>query len=214
MSSRAALILSILIILFSLGVGLYFYPSLPSELASHWNIHGEVNGHLSKAWGVVLLPLIMVLLLALLYFLPAIDPLKANWPMFRRSYNLFVVALMIFFAYVYLLSIFWNLGYTFYHQELLLPAIAFLWFTLGSILPHLKRNWFVGIRTPWTISDDRVWEETHHLGGHLFKLSALVTFIGAFFSGGLIPFIVVPLLLSVFILLVYSYWDYQRLHKV
>jgi len=83
-------------------------------------------------------------------------------------------------AYVYALSLLWNIGSRFDISRMLMPAIAVLWYVLGSVLQQSKRNWFMGIRTPWTLSNDVVWHKTHQLGGKLFKLSALIVLVSIF----------------------------------
>jgi uncharacterized membrane protein len=66
--------------------------------------------------------------------------------------------------------------------NLIVPAVGLLIFYIGFILPKAKRNWFVGIRTPWTLSSDIVWEKTHKLGGILFKLVGAITIFGIFIN--------------------------------
>jgi uncharacterized membrane protein len=79
------------------------------------------------------------------------------------------------------------------------------------MLRKAKRNFFIGIRTPWTLSSDRVWEETHRLGSVLFMISGALALVGGFF-GGMLSFwlLFVPLMGSTIFLLIYSYFLYQR----
>jgi uncharacterized membrane protein len=93
----------------------------------------------------------------------------------------------------------------------MMPALGVLFFFVGYLMRKSKRNFFIGIRTPWTLSSDRVWDETHRLGSILFMLSGTLAFLGAFF-GGPIAFwlLLIPLIGSTVITLVYSYILYQR----
>jgi uncharacterized membrane protein len=103
------------------------------------------------------------------------------------------------------------MGYVFDFTLAFIPAIAVLWFCMGVLLAHTKRNWFVGIRTPWTLSSDIVWNKTHKLGGLLFKVTALMTLFGLFFGRpALLFFIIIPLILIVIITSVYSYVEYRK----
>ena len=182
-------------------------------MASHWSAAGQVNGYLPKFWAVFLGPVIMAFVLACMYVLPLLDPFKENWPAFRKQYNLFIVAVTIFFSYLYWLMLAWNSGHTFEFKTAFLPAFAALLYLVGLLLPKLKRNWFVGIRTPWTISSDLVWTKTHVLGGVLFKISAILALIGLFFSSyGIVWLIAAPVTLSIVILLIYSYALYAKEH--
>jgi len=176
--------LTTLILLLLVGAafcaGFVVYPQLPERIASHWNVEGQADATLSKTWGIFLFPLIMALLFALYAAIPYLDPLKKNIQSFRRQYNLFWLIFSIFMAYVYALSLLWNIGSRFDISRMLMPAIAVLWYVLGSVLQQSKRNWFMGIRTPWTLSNDVVWHKTHQLGGKLFKLSALIVLVSIF----------------------------------
>ena len=66
--------------------------------------------------------------------------------------------------------------------KFIIPAFAVLLFYIGILIKHAKRNWFIGIRTPWTLSSDKVWDKTHALGGKLFQVSAVITLGGIFFD--------------------------------
>jgi uncharacterized membrane protein len=93
----------------------------------------------------------------------------------------------------------------------MLPAMGILFFFIGYMLRKAKRNFFIGIRTPWTLSSDKVWEETHRLGSLLFMVSGVFAFVGSFFGGmTAFWFLFVPIIGSTLITLVYSYVIYQR----
>ena len=93
----------------------------------------------------------------------------------------------------------------------MLPAMGLLFIVVGSMLRKAKRNFFIGIRTPWTLSSDTVWEKTHQLGSVLFMVSGALAVIGGLF-GGTVAFwmLMVPLMGSTIFLLIYSYVLYQR----
>jgi uncharacterized membrane protein len=166
----------------------------------------------TKFWGVFLMPLITLGMLGLFLVIPSIDPLKANIAQFRDVFNMFITLIVAFMLYIYILSLRWNLGYTdFGMSKAMLPAMGILFFFVGYMLRKAKRNFFIGIRTPWTLSSDKVWDETHRLGSVLFMVSGVLAFIGSFFGGMLaFWFLFVPLIGSTLITLVYSYLLYQR----
>ena len=93
--------------------------------------------------------------------IPRIDPLKANIEKFRTFYDRFVVLFMVFFFYFYLLTILWNMGVQYNFNQVLAPAFGGLFYYIGVMIEHAKRNWFVGIKTPWTLSSENVWDKTH-----------------------------------------------------
>jgi len=200
-----------LIIILSFVIAIYFYPQMPDEMASHWNAEGEVDGYMSKFWGLFLMPLVSVILLVLFLFIPKIDPLKDNYAKFRKYYDGFIVIMILFFFYIYLLTISWNFNFKFNMTVMILPAIAALFFYLGVLMQNSKRNWFVGIRTPWTLSSDVVWNKTHRLGGLLFKVLAVV-FIGSLFFQKYAVFIIIAAVIPIVVFLfAYSYYEYRKL---
>jgi len=104
------------------------------------------------------------------------------------------------------------LGYTnFGIGNAILPAIGLLFIVVGSLLRKAKRNFFIGIRTPWTLSSDTVWEKTHQLGSVLFMISGVLAVIGGFIGGNTAFWmLIIPLIGSTVFLLVYSYVLYER----
>jgi uncharacterized membrane protein len=211
MNTRTTIIIVLLMILVATTVGVVLWNRLPDPMASHWGINDEVNGYMPKFWGVFLMPLITLGMLGLFLSIPNIDPLKANIAQFRDVYNLFITLIVAFMVYIYILSLRWNVGYTdFGMSKAMLPGLGILFFFVGYMLRKAKRNFFIGIRTPWTLSSDRVWDETHRLGSVLFMISGVLAFLGSFF-GGMIAFwfLFVPLIGSTLITLVYSYLLYQ-----
>jgi len=211
MENKITNIVLLAIVALAFVTGAFFYPQLPSQIASHWDASGQVNGYMDKFWGIFLLPFIMLGIFILYAVIPLIDPFKANIKEFKKYYNAIWIFLEVFFLYVYGLSVAWNLGYRFNFTVAIVPAVAVLWFFMGTFLKNVKRNWFMGIRTPWTLSSDIVWEKTHKLGGKLFQVSAVISLLGLFFGeGALIFFIVVPAILSAIIAVVYSYLEYKK----
>jgi len=198
------------IILISFVIGIYLYPQMPERMASHWNAQGEVDGYMSKLWGLFLIPLISFGLFLLFVAIPMMDPLKQNIEKFRKYYDGFVVLFILFLFYLYLLTIFWNLGFRFNFVQVLIPAFSILIFYLSILLENSKRNWFVGIRTPWTLSSDEVWKKTHKLGGKLFKIAAVTALIGMAFGDYAIYFIILPILFVAIYTTIYSYFEYKK----
>jgi uncharacterized membrane protein len=200
----------IIIILLSFIIGALFYQQMPVSMASHWNAIGEVDGYMPKLWGVFLLPLVTFLVFLLVVLIPRVDPLRANIEKFRMHYDIFSVVLTLFFFYLYVLTLLWNLGVTFNLVQLISPAFAVLLYYSAVITENSRRNWFIGIQTPWTMSSEKVWNRTNKLGGKLLKAAAVVALLGIFLPDYAIIFILVPVVLAAIYLVVYSYYEYQR----
>jgi uncharacterized membrane protein len=212
MSTRTTTIIVLILIAAATIAGLLLWNQFPDQMASHWNEKDQVDGTMSKFWGVFMMPLVTLGLFLLFLVIPNIDPLKANIAKFRGVFNLFITFFIGFMVYIHALTLIWNLGYTgFALSKAMLPAMGLLFILIGSMLRQAKRNFFIGIRTPWTLSSDTVWDKTHQLGAVLFMASGVLAFIGGFFGGmTAFWFLLVPLIGSTIFLLVYSYVLYQR----
>ncbi|WP_283402874.1 SdpI family protein [Halorubrum sp. DM2] len=185
-------------------------PDLPARMVTTWDAAGEPTGTLSKTAGMWLVPGLAAGLLGLFALLPRIDPLRENVAAFRVHYDRFVVVLTAFLVALHLSVLAVNLGYAVDVTTLAVAGGAALFYYLGTLLPHVEPNWFVGIRTPWTLSDDAVWDRTHALGGRLFKLSALIAVVGLFVGEYAVYFLVGPALATAAVTAAYSYVLYAR----
>jgi uncharacterized membrane protein len=212
MNTRLTTLIVLVLILGATMVGVSLWNRLPDPMASHWNVNDQVDGYMSRSWGVFLMPLITLGMFLLFLVIPNIDPLKANIVKFREAFNLFIALIVGFMVYVYALTLLWNLGYTnFGLGQALMPAMGALFIFVGYLLRKAKRNFFIGIRTPWTLSSDQVWDETHRIGAMLYTVSGILALLGSFF-GGPIAFVLLmgPLLGSTLFLVIYSYVLYRR----
>lgn len=198
------------IILLSFAIGVYLYPKMPEKVASHWNAQGEVDGYMSKFWGLFLMPIVSIGLLFLFILIPKIDPLKENIKKFRKYFDGFVVLMIAFLFYIYLLTVFWNIGIRFDMGQLIIPALGILLYYTGLLIENSKRNWFIGVRTPWTLSNEKVWDKTHRIGGKLFRITGVIAFSGILFPNYGLFFILIPAILVPLYLVIYSYFEYQK----
>ena len=211
MSTRTTIFATIFLIAFAVAFSVSVFDRLPYQMASHWNTANQVDGYMSRFWGAFLMPIVAIGMLALFLVIPNIDPLKANIAKFREYFNAFIVLMIAFLVYMHVLTMLWNLGYNQFNMgTAMLPALGLIFVFAGVMLRKAKRNFFIGIRTPWTLSSDRVWDETHRIGSTLFIISGILALLGAFFAHYAVWFILVPVLASTLFLLVHSYVLYQR----
>lgn len=191
--------------------GLLAVPELPAELATHWNAAGEPDGTMATTMGLAVIPGVSIVFLAVFWVIPKIDPLGENIAEFRSSYDWFVVLFTGFLTVVHLGIIAFNLGYEFDFTAFVLVGGAGLLYYVGVLLGAAERNWFIGIRTPWTLSSETVWKRTHTVGSRSFKLIAVFAVVGVFFGEYAVWFVVVPTVLTAVGTVVYSYVLYDRL---
>jgi len=206
-------LLTIFILMFVFATAFYFYPLVPQQMASHWNINGEVDGYMSSFWGLFLMPVLMLAFTLLLFFIPKIDPEKKNIEKFYDEFERFIVVFNLFMLYVYILTIFWNIGYNINMIASLMPAFAILFYFCGILIGKAKRNYMIGIRLPWTLASDDVWDKTHKIGEKLFKITALFVFLGTFFTQYAFALMFIPLIVSIVYLVIYSYLEYRKIKK-
>ncbi len=200
----------LLLLLGSVGIGIYYYDAIPDYMVTHWNAAGEANGYMEKDIGLFLMPVTMIVLLLIFYIIPHIDPLKENIKKFDKYYEGFIFIFMFFLAYVHFLSVAWNLGYSFEITRLTAPAFGVLFIYLGMLCGKSKQNWFIGIRTPWTLSSERVWERTHNIAKDLFMgIGALWIIVGILVPAYVI-YLVGLLIVSSLLLFVDSYFEYKK----
>ncbi len=210
---RKSTLVIIIIILLSFVISVWVYPQMPEKVASHWNAQGQVDGYMSRFWGLFLMPIISVGLFLLFLIIPKIDPLKANIEKFRKYFDWFIVLIFVFLFYIFMLTVLWNVGVRYNMSVAIIPALGLLFFYIGILLQKAKRNWFIGIRTPWTLSSDRVWDKTHKLGSKLFMIAGVIAIIGVLFPRYTIWLIIVPVILVAIYTMVYSYFEYQKEKK-
>lgn len=210
MTTNRTLIIIIILTLAGLVVSLWAYPRLPEMVPSHWNFAGEVDDTMPRNQVIFILPGLIFFLGLLLLYLPNIDPLRANVELFRKIYNWFITGASSFFLYLHILIILAGLGMKVNINYLIIPVASLMMFGIGMVLEKTKPNWFLGIRTPWTLSSPAVWEKTHRLGSLLFKLSAGVILVSLILSPTTSLLILMGTILSTAILLVfYSYYTYR-----
>jgi uncharacterized membrane protein len=198
----AVLILTVLVSLAAL-------PVLPETVVSHWNAAGVPDASAQKLAGIGLIPVIMVALVALLMFLPRIDPLRKNYAAFRNWYDGFILVFVLFMLAIQCQIILWSLGHHL-SMNMVMPVLAgMLFLYTGFFLERVEPNWFAGIRTPWTLSSATVWKKTHILGGKLFKIAGIVSIAGAAVPDFAIWFILVPALVTALVTVVYSWYAFH-----
>jgi len=203
-------LLPIIIILIMFLIGFYFYPQFPERMPIHWNAKGEIDGYGSRFSGLFLIPLVSLGIYLLFLVIPKIAVYKKNIKDFSKYFFGFKLVFVLFFFCLYVVTILQTIGYRFSMNYFMFPAIAALFYFIGYILKFAKRNFFIGIRTPWTLSNDEVWNKTHFLGSKMFKIASIVAFFGIFFGKYGIWFIMIPILVGVLFLVGYSYLIYQK----
>ncbi|HET8934305.1 MAG TPA: SdpI family protein [Polyangiales bacterium] len=201
-----------LILALTIAGSAWCYPSLPARLVTHWNAAGQPDGHMAKASGVVVLPLLMCVLGLLLSALPRVSPKALAPDGFTRAYYLMTSAILGLLALVQGLILATGAGIAVDIKRWVPAAMGGLFIVLGNLLSKTKKNFFVGIRTPWTLANDEVWSRTHRFGGKVFVVVGVLLIVVAALRGSIMS-VVIGAVLAGLIPAVYSYLQYRRLSK-
>jgi len=166
--------LPILLVLFAILASFYFYPRFPDKVPIHWNIAGEVDNYGSRTTGAFLFPAIILGMYLLFLVLPYIDPKKKRYEQFRKVYHVFKNVLVFFMVALYFITSLNALGYQIPVGLWTPILVGLLFIIIGNYMGKIKSNWFIGIRTPWTLSSEEVWNKTHRFGGKVFILGGIL----------------------------------------
>jgi len=214
--TRVYWIIAILLIAIAAGAAAWLYPSLPEQVPTHWNIRGEVDGYGGK-WTLFLFPVMMAGMLVLFYFLPALSPKHFEVDTFRSTYLYIMVLVTGLFGYMH--------GVMLYviHQAVANEATVdlgrafiaglFLFFALlGNVIGKVRKNFYIGVRVPWTLASDRVWNDTHRLAAWVWVAAGLIGFVMIVLGAPILAAFAV-LIVSAFIPVIYSFVHYKSLER-
>jgi uncharacterized membrane protein len=115
--------------------------------------------------------------------------------------------------YIYALTLAAALGIRFNMSYMMLPAMGLLFVALSFLIKNAKRNFFIGIRTPWTLSNDEVWDKTHALGAQSFRIGGLIAMVSILFGERGFWLFMIAILFASFVPVVYSYILWRKLQK-
>ena len=201
----------LVIVVLALAVSIWAYPNLPPTVATHWNLRGTPDGFSSRVWAVAIIPLVIVAMTVVFNVLPKVDPRRENYAKFLDSYWLIANAVIAFMLVAHALIIATGLGYSVKIDRLMPLGVGLLFIFLGNYLTRIEPNWFIGIRTPWTLSSDTVWRKTHRTAGWLMVIGGIVLLVGAFLPhGAFLPLLVTTIVNVALIPVVQSYLLWKR----
>lgn len=203
---------SLMLISFILAV--YFYQNFPAKVPSHWNINGEVDAYSGPLMGAFMVPVLMIIIYISFLLMPYLDPKKDQYIDFAPVYHKFKELILSFLFVLYFMAGLSGLGYKVNIGMYVPLMIGLMFIIMGFLFKKIKMNWFLGFRTPWTMSSEKVWSKTNKLGGQIMMISGVLMA-----STGFIPntfkiiMFIIAISLLVFVLPVYSYFLYRQEKK-
>ncbi len=203
------IIISSILIFLPTIFGLIFWDMLPDSIWSHWGFNGTPDRISSKAFCVFGIPIIMLALHLFCIFLTALDKKNKdqNQKMFRMIFYIVPVISLYSFSIIYLTAF----GYVFEMSKLTLIIIGVMFLLFGNYLPKCKQNSTLGIKLPWTLTNEENWNKTHRLGGKLWVASGVIMLLSVFLqTKAMVVAIIVVLSMTAIVPTVYSYSLYKK----
>lgn len=187
-------------------VSIVAYPHLPERIPTHWNVTGGADGWSSRLWGAWLMPLVMALVWFILRAIPHIDPRRANYEKFSGMYDLVVILIIGFMLMTHVIVLLAATGTPIPVDTVLMATVGVFIAIMGLLIPRSHPNWFIGIRTPWTLTSDLSWERTHKLGGNLFVALGVLMVLSTFVAPQIAIWVLVAAAIGITVFLfAYSY---------
>jgi uncharacterized membrane protein len=199
-----------LIVLATVAYTLWVMPSVPPRIITHWGLDGKPDGWSSKETGLWIGVGAQVFILLLMGLLPRVSPKKARIDEFQGAWNTVTISLMLFFAFFQYLMVRSALG-PFDTVRTMMFGMMIMFAVIGNVMGKAKRNYFMGVRTPWTLESEEVWFRTHRLAGKLMVGGAALGLL--LLVIGLEPMWTLPIVLIASLYpVLYSYLLYRKLH--
>jgi uncharacterized membrane protein len=214
--TRIYWIIALVILFASFAAPAWLYSSLPEQIPTHWNIKGEVDGYGGK-WTLFMFPVMMVPMLVLFYFLPALSPKNFEVDTFRPTYLYsmdLALGLLAYLQGVLLYTVHQNVqgDHSFDIGRGIFAGIFLFFGLMGNVMGKVRKNFYIGIRVPWTLASEKVWNDTHRLGAWVMVAAGVIGFLLTILGAPIwVPIIV--LVASMVIPLVYSFVHYKALEK-
>jgi uncharacterized membrane protein len=184
---------------------------LPERVATHWNLHGEVNGWSSRTALLLMVPGLALVMAGVLSIAPRLDPKRRNFPLHAGAYWVVTNTILGVLALMQVGIIGYNLGWSVHLERLIGIGLGAMFIVMGNLLTRVRQNWIFGIRTPWTLSSERAWRETHRIGGYGFVVAGLLVLLTALVDA---PAVYVVLIVSIAAVavcsVIWSYFAWKR----
>ena len=194
----------------ALAFGLWARERLPAEVVTHWGLDGQPDGWSSRGSAVLMLPALGAALAAMFVVLPRIDPRRESYELHGRTYWLLANATLVFLSAVHVAAVGVNLGWPIRIEMLTGIGVGALFMLIGNLMTRMRPNWFMGIRTPWTLSSETVWRKTHRVGGYTFVAAgAAMAIAGAVRSSAVGIVAMVSVGIAAIVPLAYSYFAWR-----
>ncbi len=187
------------------------YPNLPDQVPRHFGLNGEVNAYMPKQNLYIFGPGLMALILLLTTLYPWLSPKGFQIQRSGPSYLWITLSALGMMAFIQG-AMLWSLsGHALNLPQAISAAVCVLFIVVGNILGKVRRNFFVGVRTPWSLADERVWNATQRFAAKTFVIGGIAGIV--FVATGLKPLVPVTIIAAAVIPIVYSLILSKRMER-
>lgn len=199
--------LSLLMLSSALVAAWFVEPS--TQIPIHWNLAFEPDSWVSKWWFVAGAPIIAIAMPATYWLLPKLEPKKYNMQASRKALAATLLSVQAFLTIAYLSNTALAMGFDVPIQRIVVISGAVMMLIFGNFMGKIRSTYMLGLRTPWTLANEQVWNKTHRLGGKLFIVAGLATLVTSFWQFSMYVMLA-GLLLTAIVITGYSWWLYQQ----
>lgn len=203
-------LLPYIIILTSFVLSLFSLSNYPYKYAVHWGITGEADGFATNRFGLFFIPIMLLVLQVFLVLVPKIDPKKKNIEKFSGAYERFILSFHLLFLYLQIIMFVWNVISEFNFTQVTGLGMGLFFISISDLIKHAKSNYTIGIRTPWTLVNEQIWDKTHQLGAKLIKYISIIAIITLPFAKYSFFILIGGVLLSFLFLTFYSFYLFKK----
>lgn len=202
------------LIILTVFASVFFYNNLPERIVTHWNFAGQPDRYGSGKIQTVIFTLLIIGMYLLFLLFPYFDPKKERYQQFSKIYHIFKNMILTLVVAIYFVMGLNGLGYNLPVGVIMPGLIGLFFIVIGNYMGKIKMNWFMGIRTPWTLSSEVVWNKTHRFGGKMFIFAGLMMIAQIFLPlNWRLPVFIISLAVIILGTIGYSYVIYLRERK-
>ena len=212
MTVRRSLAVQGLLLAASVAFSLSVAARLPDTVVTHWGLNGQPDGWGSKWTILILMPFVQATMAILTVVLPAISPREYRIERFGKTYAWIMVLVAAMMAAMHTIIVLKTAGAAFDIGRAIFAVLFLVWILLGNVIGRVGQNYFVGIRTPWTLSDEHVWRETHRAAGRLWVAGGLLGLLGSLVGAPFVALIAFFLVIAL-VPVGQSYTIYRRIGR-
>lgn len=210
MTRKYALLIGVTLTVACAALAVWAYPQAPPQVPAHWDASGHANGYMPRFWGLAIYPLLLLATTGMLVVLPAISPKGFQLAQSAPAFHALTVAVLAFEFAVSTAAIRAAVGSPMPRASFVLVGMGALFVVIGFFIDKVQKNFFVGIRTPWTLASNEVWTRTHRFGRWIFIAGGVL--LALYGSIGEDPTVIVAIALLIAVTpIIYSYVVYRQI---